>query len=173
MELQGGGIALGYRLQTGIDGSQRLVRDFDIAPRWFGAEPGVPISETWVQPSFEITVGSDPFGETLGSPHFEATSGRDTFGLTEVGQLTTPGVETPTYTRAYELGADVREMIETGNLRQRTLGRGVAGVQIVLVVVYRVSVVSQAVYGVHQLDGLHAVDLRKCYYRLICVDFFL
>ncbi|MYA99435.1 AAA family ATPase [Candidatus Poribacteria bacterium] len=99
LDTQGEGTALGYRLQTNIDGSQRLVRDFDIAPRWFGAETPTPIPDTATQLLFE---------------------------LTQSGELTT-GVERPTYTRAYELGADVRNLIETGNFRQRTFGRAVAG----------------------------------------------
>lgn len=99
LDTQGEGTALGYRLQTNIDGSQRLVRDYDIAPRWFGAEAPAPVPDAPTQLLFE---------------------------LTQSGELTT-GVERPTYTRAYELGADLRNLIETGNFRQRTFGRSVAG----------------------------------------------
>lgn len=99
LDTQGEGTALGYRLQTNIDGSQRLVRDFDIAPRWFGAEPEVPVGDIPTQQALQIDWQ---------------------------GNLVSP-VDRPTYSRGFELGADVRNMIETGTFGQRALGRAVAG----------------------------------------------
>lgn len=115
LDTQGEGTALGYRLQTGIDGSQRFVRDFDIAPRWFTPETPAPLPDTSAQLFLELTQSGELTPEV----------GRPTYGQ-QFPELA-PGVKRPTYTRAYELGADVRELIETGNFGQRGLGRAVAG----------------------------------------------
>ena len=87
------GTALGFRLEDmAFGGRQRFVRDLDVALRLFGG-------------GLTRTVG--------GAADIAADAEQLAFQLSALGEIVAP-VDTPSYTRAWELGADVREMIESG-----------------------------------------------------------
>ena len=143
------GTALGLQLGETPSGQQRFFRDVGIAPRTFG----------------------EGFLPSFSSAEIPADRSEQIFLDLVDGELGEP-LQQREFTRSFEMGADIRNLIETGGLRDRVFGRAVAGgvraAEGIGRGLGRVGEVAGVSGGVLLVDW-DVVSLRKRLFRLRCL----